>query len=102
MVVHKAIAEADSTAFPRSYCFAALLAAGTMIVGLASAMPAVAAGPVTLGPLVQITGPSPFNGCLADDPAGQEAEGSAFFADSEIEPFIDVEPAHPDTLIAVW
>ena len=102
MVAHKAIAEADPTAFSRSYCFAALLAAGTMIVGLASAMSAVAAGPVTLGPLVQITGPSPFNGCLADDPAGQEADGSVFFADSEIEPFIDVNPAHPDTLIAVW
>src|SRR5215467_10206933 len=82
---------------------ATVMAAGTLTAGLALTLPAGAAGPsVTLGPLVQITGPSPFGGCSADDVAGQEAQGSINFPDSEIEPFIDVNPAGPRHMIAVW
>ena len=87
----------------RARRWSTVLGIGTMTAALAWASAAGAAGPsVTLGPLVQITGPSPFNGCTADDPNGQEAEGSVFFANSEIEPFIDVNPAAPDHMIAVW
>src|SRR5262249_27873762 len=76
---------------------------GPLAAALALALPAAAASPsVTLGPLVQITGPSPFGGCSADDVAGQEAEGSINFPDSEIEPFIDVNPAGPSHMVAVW
>ncbi len=58
--------------------------------------------PVTVGPLVQITGPSPLGGCTADDVPGQEAEGSIAFHESEIEPYIDVNPQDPDNLVTVW
>jgi len=87
----------------RARRWSTVLGIGTMTAALAWATAAGAAGPSsTLGPLVQITGTSPFNGCTADDPSGQEAEGSVFFANSEIEPFIDVNPAAPDHLITVW
>lgn len=57
---------------------------------------------VTVGPVVQISGPSPFGDCTADDAETQQAEGSILFPDSEIEPYIDVNPADPDNLVAVW
>jgi hypothetical protein len=102
MLARNAIGETKRAAFLKTHCVAAAIAAATIVVGISAATSAAAAGPITVGPLVQITGPSPFNGCIADDPTGQEAEGSAFFANSEIEPFIDVNPANPDHLIAVW
>ena len=55
-----------------------------------------------VGPVVQITGESPFNTCDADDVPGQEAGGSIVYPESEIEPYIDVNPTEPDNLVAVW
>src|SRR5262249_49693710 len=101
MIPRKVLEEAYPLTPRSARRWAVVLAIGT--AALAWAPPAGAAGPSsTLGPLVQITGPSIFNGCTADDPSGQEAEGSVFFANSEIEPFIDVNPAAPGHLIAVW
>src|SRR5262252_5075838 len=57
----------------RARRWSTVLGIGTMTAALAWATAAGAAGPSsTLGPLVQITGTSPFNGCTADDPSGQE------------------------------
>jgi hypothetical protein len=101
MIPRKVLEEAYPLTRRTARRWATVLAIGT--AALAWALPAGAAGPsATLGPLVQITGPSLFNGCTADDPSGQEAEGSVVFPNSEIEPFIDVNPAAPDHLIAVW
>jgi hypothetical protein len=55
-----------------------------------------------VGRQLQITGPSPFGGCTADDVPGQEAEGSTSYPDSEIEPYIGVNPRQTDNLVAVW
>src|SRR5262245_5674693 len=84
------------------------LAAGAMIVlaGLAFATSVEAQSsqvpPVTQGAAVQIPGPDPFEGCTADDLAGQEAEGSINYPDTEIEPYVDVNPKDPNSLVAVW
>ncbi len=85
---------------------AAVIAAGVAAVALTVAAEARAQSPtvppVTVGPLVQITGPSPLGGCTADDVPGQEAEDSIAFHESEIEPYIDVNPQDPDNLVTVW
>ncbi len=67
----------------------ALLLAGTTL----SAAPAGAAG------LRKVSGFSPFASCVADKPASQPGD---LYRDSEIEPWIDVNPAHPNNLIAGW
>jgi hypothetical protein len=94
-----------SIALPQWHCAAAIAAtvvAGALtIVGEARAQgPTVP--PVTVGPAVQITGGNPLGGCTADDVPGQEAEGSDSHPDSEVEPYVDVNPVNPDNLIAVW
>lgn len=58
--------------------------------------------PVVVGDAVQITGPSPVGDCTADDVPTQELDGSIPYPDSEIEPYVDVNPVNPDNLIAVW
>lgn len=67
----------------------------------AVAQPATA-DPAVLGPLTQISVGTAFANCDADNVLGQEAEGSLNFPNSEIEPFVDVNPANPDNMIAVW
>jgi hypothetical protein len=66
------------------------------VVGLGSTAVGtnVFAAPPLLGPLTQVSGPSPFFGCTADDVSGQEAEGSISYPDAEIEPFSDVNPTN--------
>jgi len=67
---------------------AALCAA---VICLLSIPPAVAL-PGTVGPLEQVSGASPFDGCTADQPG---APGGAFPPDSEVEPWIGVNPVDP-------
>jgi hypothetical protein len=58
---------------------------------------------VTVGPVVQVSSdPSPFTDCTADDVPGQEALGSIVYPETEIEPYIDVNPVDPDNMVAVW
>jgi hypothetical protein len=59
----------------------------------------VSAASFTLGPLVQVSGVSPFAGCTADNVAGQTG---AVFLNSEVEPWIDVNPANPSNMIGIW
>jgi hypothetical protein len=86
---------------------AALIAAGVITAGgLAFATDTRAQSSnvpvVTVGPVVQITGPSPFGDCTADDVEGQVADGSTVYPETEIEPYIDVNPTDPSNLVAVW
>jgi hypothetical protein len=64
-------------------------AVATAVVGLTPA----AANHLTAGSLVQVSGTSPFTGCTADDVAGQSGR---VFPDSEVEPWIDVNPTDQD------
>jgi hypothetical protein len=80
---------------------AASIAAGVIAGSLAVAAAAWAQSPdvppVTVGPLVQISGPSPLTGCRAGG-----SRNSIAFSDSEVEPYIDVNPKNPRNLVAVW
>lgn len=71
-----------------------LLLAGTSLAALAE----------DLGPLKRITGGSPFANCRADNVAGQSdpANGIINYPNTEIEPWIDANPADPKNLIVVW
>jgi hypothetical protein len=86
---------------------AALIAAGVIAAGglaFATNTRAQSPGipPVTIGPVVQITGPSPLGDCTADDLPGQVADGSIVYPETEIEPYIDVNPRNPNNMVAVW
>ncbi|MGH9155117.1 MAG: sialidase family protein, partial [Acidimicrobiales bacterium] len=50
-------------------------------------------------PLVQVSGASPFRGCTADGAAAQEGE---VFPDTEVEPWLVVNPADPRQVAALW
>ena len=63
------------------------------------AFAATPAAAVELGPLKQITGPSPFATCTADQVGSQPGTN---YPQSEIEPWIDVNPSDPRNLIAGW
>ena len=51
------------------------------------------------GQPVQISGDSPFDGCTADNPASQPGE---LFYDSEVEPWVAVNPRYPNHVVASW
>ena len=72
-------------------------AAAAAVIGLV-VVTAVSAAAFTLGPLVQVSGVSPFSaGC--DGFADQSGE---VFLNSEVEPWIDVNPVNPANMIGVW
>ena len=70
-------------------CAAALL--GGVGVGAASAQ--------ELGPLIRMTGTSPFAGCTADNVASQDGVN---YPNTEIEPWVDANPQNSRNLIAGW
>jgi hypothetical protein len=53
-------------------------------------------------PLKRISVGNPFAGCTADDVPAQEAEGSKAWINAEVEPYVDNDPKHPRTMVAVW
>jgi hypothetical protein len=67
---------------------------------------ALLAGPFVAGPLVQVSGSSPFAACTADDVAGQIARDPTgqrgVFLNSGVEPWVDVNPANPLNIVAFW
>jgi len=72
-------------------------AAAAVVIGLV-VVTAVSAAAFTLGPLVQVSGVSPFSaGC--DGFAGQSGD---VVLNSEVEPWIDVNPANAANMIGVW
>lgn len=72
------------------------IAGAGLIVG--GAIPAIA-GPFTAGPLVQVSGTSPFLGCTADAVGDQSG---TVFLNSEVEPWIDVNPTDTDNVVGIW
>lgn len=69
-----------------------LLAVG-VLAAVTAGPAAVSAAPVT------VSGESPFAGCTADDVAGQPGTN---VPDSEVEPWIDVDPRNPMHLVGGW
>jgi hypothetical protein len=69
------------------------------IVVAAVALESAAAAPLTAGSLVQVSGTSPFSGCTADDVGGQSGQ---VFPDSEVEPWIDVNPTDQGNIVGMW
>ena len=67
---------------------------------------ALRAGPFTTGPLVQVSTVNPFAACTADDVAGQIARDPSgqrtVFLNSEVEPWVDVNPTNPNNIVAFW
>jgi hypothetical protein len=62
--------------------------------------PPAAASPFnTIGPLVQVSGTSPFAGCTLDNVAGQSG---TVFPNSEVEPWIDVNPTNTSNIVGMW
>jgi len=55
------------------------------------------AGPITVGPLKVVSGPSPFAGC----DISAMGPGTNFL-NSEVEPWVEVNPTNPNNIIAVW
>ena len=80
---------------------------GRRLVGIAGCALALVGAPFasswaaepTLGPLVRITGPSPFEHCTVDDVPGQVGIN---YPNTEIEPWVEVNPVDRLNLIAVW
>jgi hypothetical protein len=59
-----------------------------------------AAAPPPIGPLMQVsTDPSPFTGCTADQTPGNTGTN---YPDTEIEPWVDVNPTDPDNILVGW
>jgi len=76
------------------------LALAAFAVVALGAVGAWAAGLVT-GPLVQISGASPF-GAAGDCGDFPGTPTGTLFVDSEVEPWVDVNPANPDNIVAFW
>jgi hypothetical protein len=73
-----------------------LVIATVMALGVAVGLRAAA---YTLGPLVQVSGTSAFVGCAADNVAGQTGTN---YLNSEVEPWIDVNPASTSNIVGIW
>ncbi len=79
-----------------------LVAATLMLLGPLG----ILAGPFITGALVQVSGPSPFASCTADDVAGQIARDPTgqrkVSLNTEVEPWVDVNPTNPNNIVAFW
>ena len=73
---------------------------GTILSALAlgAALPASA---TSVAPLKTISGPSPFAGCTVGASVPPLA-GERNYPNAEEEPWVDVNPANPNNIIAVW
>ena len=81
-----------------------LLVSTALAVAASFGMQAVSAGPLTNDPIVQVSGASPLVGCLGD-----EAGSGVNHPNSEVEPWLTVNPADQDgdsilgdNLIGAW
>src|SRR5436189_1479244 len=75
--------------------FSLLLSAMTLVVVAAVS---ASAGPFTSTPLVQVSGASPIAACQGDD----GNIGGTNVRNSEVEPFVAVDPSNPDVRIGAW
>jgi hypothetical protein len=70
-----------------------------LAVAFGCAVGLAAAGAFTSGPLVQVSGTSPFLACTADAAATQSG---TVFLNSEVEPWIDANPTNANNLVGIW
>ena len=73
----------------------AFVASTALAVGVQPAL----AGPLSPGPLVQTSGVSPFAACTADNVAAQSGQ---VFMNSEVEPWIDVNPEDTTNIVGIY
>jgi hypothetical protein len=71
------------------------LATSLMLVAGAGSAAAV---PLTRGPLVQVSGASPIGACNGDD----GNIGGTNVTNSEVEPWLSVDPSNPNVMIGTW
>src|SRR5687768_9957196 len=57
------------------------------------------AGPMSTTAVTQVSGTSLFTGCTADNVAGQTG---TVFPNSEVEPWIDVNPDDTENIVGIW
>lgn len=71
-----------------------------LVVGLTGTPASTLAGhgPFTLGAPVLVSGPSPFAAC----PIGAADASSVNYVNTEVEPFVAVNPTNPDNIIGVY
>jgi hypothetical protein len=79
----------------RRTVFSSIVAAGLALAALAPQ--ALAAPAANEGPAVLASGASPIAGCDGDQP-----DTGTNFTNSEVEPWMSVNPANPSNLIAAW
>ena len=72
---------------------------GGLLLVLAGTTGTAIADDKTAGPLVQVSGESPFLDCTADGVADQSGE---VFLNSEVEPWIDVNPTNAGNVVGIW
>lgn len=72
---------------------------GPLLVVAALALNPAWAANFTAGPLVQVSGTSPFAACTADNVAAQSGVN---FLHSEVEPWIDVNPTKANNLVGIF
>ncbi len=77
-----------------------LIATGVLALAVIGLTTAGADPPkFTKGPLVPVSGTSPFASCTEDDVAGQPG---TVFMDSEVEPWVDVNPTNSANIVGGW
>jgi hypothetical protein len=65
---------------------------------LVAGPPTAGAGPLAgSGPLTQVSGSSPF-----DPTCGLAGQSGTNYVDSEVEPWIEVNPTNPDNIVGTW
>ena len=74
-----------------------VLLPSAMTLVMVAAVPA-SAGPFTSTPLVQVSGASPIATCQGDD----GNIGGTNVRNSEVEPFVAVDPSNPNVMIGAW
>jgi hypothetical protein len=72
-----------------------ILVAVTCVGLLVALGPSAAAGSSGTGPLVQVSGPSPFADC-------PPAELDAVLPKDEVEPYVAVNPTNPTNVVGAW
>src|SRR6185295_18520187 len=89
----------DNTVLRPGQGLALAAIAALILVGGFAGIDSATAGPPP--GLVQISGPgpSPFAGCTADVTAGNTGTN---YPNSEIEPWVAVNPTDPDNIVAGW
>ena len=77
----------------------AFFAVPALVLVLATAVGVASAGTFTSGPLVAVSGASPFAACVAD---GVATQSGRVFMNSEVEPWVDANPANASNFVGIW